>query len=186
MRAIGLCFCLALLGCSSSPTHREPDEYTGCAADEQFLTFDDAEPTATVSGSMSPALTQPTSGAAVPFSPKVTLQWSQDANDPGTGVGDVPYMSCNGCCPQFNMGALTTLHLPPISGDAYDLQFFVDGAYVHRAITTLQEWAAPDALWQSWRGKTVSIKIYRAQLLVDALKGGPFVAPQPMTIKVGG
>ena len=56
----------------------------------------------------------------------------------------MPYLDgvngCNACCPQFTPGSLTTLHLPPESGDIYDLQFTVDGSYVWRLVTTLQEW----------------------------------------------
>jgi hypothetical protein len=184
-RALLFCLPLAVAGCKGS-THREPDEYTGCGNDEQFQTFDDNEAKAVVSDTMAPALVMPT-GATVPSSPKPTFSWNQDPNDPGMPNGDVPYGTapgCNDCCPQFNIGALTTLHEPALSGDVYDLQFTVGGTYAYRVVTTLQEWAAPDAVWQSWRGKTVSLKIYRMSVLVNALKSGPFVASKPATFTI--
>jgi len=186
MRGLAL---LALVGCGgSTPSHHVPDEYTGCGGDEQFRLFDDFEPSATVDDTRAPALTQPT-GSSFPYSPKPVLQWDQDPNDPGENDGDVLYTDgvggCNMCCPQFNTGALTSLHLPPISGDMYDMQFYVDGSYVHRVVTTLQEWTAPDELWLSWKGKTVNLKLYRASVLVNQVKEGPFVASRPIVFNVG-
>jgi hypothetical protein len=176
-------------GCGgSAPAHHIPDEYTGCGGDEQFRLFDDSEPTATIDDTRAPQLTQPT-GSSFPYSPKPVLQWNQDPNDPGENDGDVLYLDgtggCNMCCPQFNTGALTSLHLPPISGDMYDLQFYVGGNYVHRVVTTLQEWTAPDELWLSWKGKTVDLKLYRASVLINQIKEGPFVASHPMVFNVG-
>ena len=92
---------------------------------------------------------------------------------------------CNQCCPQFNTGSLSTLHLPPISGDVYDLQFSVDGAEVWRVITTLQEWGPSDAVWAGWKGKTVSVRIWRMSVLTNDVKAGPFVAMTPFTFAVG-
>jgi hypothetical protein len=185
MRA-SLIACVLLIGCGGSPTHREPDEYTGCGSDEQWMTFDDNEPQAIVSAMTGPVLTQPT--GMVASSPKPILQWNQDPGDPGQHDGDVTYVDgpgCMGCCPQFNIGALTSLHLPAISGDEYDLQFTVAGDYLWRTITTLQEWTPPDAMWAKMKGQSVSVKIYRLTVLVNQLKQGPYVAPTPSTFSVG-
>jgi hypothetical protein len=173
--------------CSNS-SHRMWDELTGCAKDEVYNLFEDFEKNAKPDDSTGPVLTMPAPGMTVPFSPKARLQWNQDPNDPGMPTGDVPYVNgpgCMDCCPQFDKGALTTLHEPPVSGNAYDLQFYIGNNYVHRVITTLQEWMAPDDLWQSWKGQTISVKIYRAQVLTDTLKMGPFVATKPSTFSVG-
>jgi hypothetical protein len=186
MRTTVLC-ALLVLGCGGGPTHREPDEYTGCGTDEHWQTFDDNEPMATVAAMTAPTLTQPAAGATVPSSTKPILKWNQDPNDPGMNAGDVIYMNgpgCNMCCPQFNTGALTTLHEPPVSGNLYDLQFTVGGNYLWRVVTTLQEWTPTDALWAQLKGKSVSLKIYRMTLLVNALKQGPYVAPAPFTFTV--
>src|SRR5579871_3121512 len=180
---------LLLCACGGAPANRAPDEETGCAKDETWRSFDDSEPTQTMKDdSQAPAITQPALTATVPFQPKPVFQWNQDPNSAGMPTGDVPFMDgpgCMACCPQFNMGALTSLHLPVLSGDAYDLHFQVGGNYVHRVITTLQEWTAPDLLWNSWRGQTVTLEIYRIQVLADQLKAGPWVQTQPITIKVG-
>jgi hypothetical protein len=186
--AFGVCALLLAGGCGGSPSHREPDEYTGCGSDEQWMTFDDNEAMATVSSAMGPALTSPAAGATVPSSTKPILTWDQDPNDPGMSTGDVVYVDgpgCMGCCPQFNPGALTALHLPPISGNEYDLQFTVGGDYLWRTVTTLQEWTPTDALWAQMKGKSVSLKIYRLTVLVNQLKQGPYVAPAPFTFSVG-
>jgi hypothetical protein len=169
---------------------REPDEYTGCAKDETWLTFDEQEPTAKGSDAMAPSVTAPAAGM-IASAPKLLLSWSQDPNDPGQPGGDVPHNGpgCNDCCPQYNPGALTTLHLPAFSGNAYDLQFSTGGSVTHRVITTLQEWTPPDPLWRSWKGASVSVKIYRMTLISDNLPplgaGGPFVATQPFRFTVG-
>src|SRR5579871_987675 len=138
-----LLVCVLLLGACNGPTHRQPDEYTGCAKDETWRSFDDSEPTSTImDDSQAPHVTQPDVSMLVPFQPKPVFQWNQDPTSAGMPAGDVPYMGpgCNMCCPQFSMGALTTLHEPPLSGDAYDLQFFEGTNEVWRVNTTLQEW----------------------------------------------
>jgi hypothetical protein len=174
------------LSCGSSTQSREPDEYTGCGTDENWRTFDDQEHLSTVADATAPQFTSPAPMAMIPSAEKPIVQWNQDPNDPGANDGDVPYMGigCNDCCPEFNPGALTSLHLPPISGDVYDLQFVVGGSVDHRVITTLQEWTPPDALWSSWKGKTVGIKIWRMNLLHNDVKAGPFTPMTPFSFSV--
>jgi hypothetical protein len=180
---------LLLAGCGSPAGPREPDEYTGCATDETWRTFDDQEPQTSVSDAMSPVFTMPSAGATIPLAQKPVFAWNQDPNDVGAKDGDVPYMDgvggCNMCCPQFNIGALTTLHLPPISGDAYDLQFSVGGTVVWRLNTTLQEWTPPDMTWASWAGKTVTLKVYRMTVLRNDVKQGPYTPTAPFSFSVG-
>jgi hypothetical protein len=163
-------------------------EFTGCGKDENQATFDDNEPTAILDATQAPQLTQPDASMTIPFTPKPVFQWNQSPNTPGQNVGDVPFMNgvgCMDCCPQFSMGALTTLHEPPISGDVYDLQFLDGSTLVYRVVTTLQEWTAPDDVWASWRGKTLDLRIYRMAVLYDNVKEGPFVAPQPTVLNIG-
>jgi hypothetical protein len=175
-------------GCGGGVTHRAADEYTGCGGDEQYRLLEDAEPTATVDDTQAPQLTQPADGSSVSGSTKPIVKWNQDPNDPGKPDGDVPYIDgpgCNACCPQFSMGGLTTLHLPPESGDIYDLHFTVDGNYLWRLVTTLQEWTPTDALWPQLKGHKVSVQIWRMAILTNDPKDGPFVATQPFTFTVG-
>src|SRR4051794_11041705 len=113
---------LMLAGCGPSGNGPDP-ELTGCATDENWRTFDDQEPTGSVSDSSAPVLTAPMSGATVPFASKPILTWTQDPNNAGAPDGDVPHGASDPCT--FQMGALTTLHLPPISGNVYDVQFTV-------------------------------------------------------------
>jgi hypothetical protein len=178
---------LLVSGCQTSAARREPDEYIGCGSDEHWRRFEDTEPHATVDDTRAPSFTAPASGAKLAVSPKTTLSWTQDPSDPGMPEGDVPHVegpACMNCCPEWNLGALTTLHLPAISGNVYDLQLSVGGQMVHRAITTLQEWGAPDDVWSSFRGKTVSVRIYRLDLLRNDVKEGPFTPSAPFTFSV--
>jgi hypothetical protein len=175
------CVILLSVSCTSTSTPREPDEYTGCGSDEHWRTFDDQAKQAMVSDDLAPNFVSPAPNAMLTDKPLVA--WNQDPNDPGMKDGDVPYMGvgCNNCCPEFNTGALTSLHLPPISGNVYDLQFSVDGSVVHRVITTLQEWGPTDSLWSSWKGKTISLRIWRMDLLHNDVKAGPYTPSMPFT-----
>ena len=103
-------------------------------------------------------------------------------------TGDVAYQNgpgCTMCCPEWNLGALTSAHLPAISGNVYDLWFLIGGNVVHRVITTLQEWAPPAALWTTWKGQTITIKIWRLDLLHNDVKTGPYAPSMPFTFSVG-
>src|SRR5581483_6297645 len=91
---------LLLAACGGKATPREPDEYTGCGTDENWIAFDDQEPNATVGDATAPQFTQPPAGA-IPFATKPTLMWNQDPSDPGMMLGDVPHNGpgCTDCCP---------------------------------------------------------------------------------------
>jgi hypothetical protein len=180
MRSIALLSFCFLLGCHGSTAKREPDEYTGCGKDENWRTFDDQEGSSTVADATAPLITQPMPGATVASSPKVTVAWQQDQTNVGAIKGDV-----DPSCPQWNTGALGPLHLPPISGSVYDLQFSIGTSVVWRVITTLQEWTPTDATWAGWKGKTLSLKIWRMAVLRDDVKQGPFVGTQPFTFSEG-
>jgi hypothetical protein len=178
---------ICVAGCGS-PATLEP-EYTGCGTDENWRTFDDQEKSAPmISDTTAPNITSPAAGATVPVA-QVKLTWQQDPNDVGAPAGDVPYMDgtpgCMMCCPQFTIGGLQTLHLPPISGDVYDVQISVGGTLVHRVITTLQEWAPLTRDYATFAGKKLSIKIWRMAVLRNDVKQGPYVGTQPFTFSVG-
>ena len=183
-RAILTAAVVATIAGCGAPAKIQP-EYTGCGSDEQWLTFDAHEPNAVVDDSMAPVVTAPALSQPLAFANKPTFQWSQDPASVGMPTGDVIYLDgpgCQGCCPEFSSGALTTLHLPPISGNEYDLQFYQGGNLVHRLITTLQEWAPDDGLWATWRGQSITLKMYRQTVLTNDLKAGPFTnleSPSP-------
>ncbi len=185
MRTIVLLGLIAMSGCTNGTTGREPDEYTGCGTDETWRTFEDQEPLSTVSDTMAPLVSMPAAGAMVPSSSQLVLTWQPDPNDVGAPDGDVPHDPNS--CPEYNtgsLGMLQPLHLPPISGDAYDLQFSVGGKVVWRVFTTLQEWGAADATIAGWKGKMVSLKMWRMSVLRNDLKEGPFVGTAPFTFSV--
>ena len=179
---------LLVIGCGGGVTHRIADEYTGCGGDEQYRLLEDAESMPTMDDTLAPEMTQPTNGGNVPFSPKLIVKWDQFPNNPGQPDGDVPYMDgpgCMACCPQFTIGSLTSLHLPPESGDIYDLHFTVGGSYVWRLVTTLQEWTPNDDLWAKWKGQSVSLQIYRMSILQNNPKTPAYTSTKPWTFSVG-
>jgi hypothetical protein len=51
-------------------------------------------------------------------------------------------------------------------------------------ITTLQEWGVPPATLAGWKGKTVTLKIWRMAVLRNDVKDGPFIATAPFTFTV--
>ncbi len=156
MRSLAIASLLLVVGCGSGI--RPPDEYTGCATDEHWHRFDDIESSHQVvaDDTLAPDLTFPTSGTLVSPSPSPfgadlpRFTWTPQPFDPGSPTGNVVYMNgpgCDQCCPEFNLGALKTAHLPAISGDVYDLQFFLGTAMTHRVLSTLQEWSPTAATW---------------------------------------
>ncbi len=180
-------FVLLIAGCSSGI--RPPDEYTGCATDEHWHSFDDVESRHQVvaDDSHGPALTNPTSGETVSPAPLPRFTWTPQPLDPGAPTGTVVYMNgpgCDNCCPEFNLGALTSAHLPEISGDVYDLQFFVGGTTVHRVLSSLQEWSPHQDLWTRWSGQTVQLGIVRMALVRNGLRGMPYTETQRFSFTV--
>jgi hypothetical protein len=183
MKWLALVACVVCGGCGGAAAHRAADEYTGCGGDEQYRLLEDAEdaaPNLQPDLVNAPQMTQPSDGATIAFADKAIVQWNQSPTSAGAPTGDVPYMdgtaNCDACCPQFNSGALTTLHLPVQTGDIYDLHVSVDGAYVWRIITTLQEWTPPDAQWADWKGHTVSIDFYRMTISANIQQFGPYLS----------
>lgn len=184
---------VTLLCAACGPSGLEP-EYTGCATDETWRTLDDNLAAATVDDALAPVIAAPADGSTVPANRKIRMIWSRTPTDPGQPDGDVPHPAqppyaaspdCVDCCTNFNTGALATAHLPPISGAAFDLHFTVDGKLDHRVVTTLQEWMPSDAVWARWRGKQVSVKIYRMDVLRNDPKAGPFTPSKPHSFTVG-
>jgi hypothetical protein len=164
---------------------REPDEYVGCATDENWATFDEREPFATVSPIKAPVFTAPPAGAVIAFSNRPVFTWNVSMAEAGAPDGNVPHEpACVNCCEQFNRGGLSTLHEPPVTGDIYDLQFMIADKVIHRALTTLQEWAPPPAVWTSWRGMGVTLTIWRMSLVENEPVAGPFTSGVPFLFSV--
>ena len=173
---------------------REPDDYTGCATDEHWRTFDDQAEFAIVADATAPSVTTPQNGVATPFATKPMFTWSESQALAGMPLGNVANDPSG--CPEWNTGAITTAHLPPISGEVYDLQFSSGGTVFYRVVTTLQEWLPPDTsntsmvpAWPAFKGKQVTLKIWRMELVKNDLRpgsdAGPFVALTPFSFSVG-
>jgi hypothetical protein len=182
---LGLIIAAGAAGCGGDATGagREPDEYTGCGTDETWRTFSDQEPVGTKDDTQAPVVTAPAKGTTVSAAAVLLMTWQQDPNDPGALDGDVP--TDPNSCPEFNRGAIMPMHLPPISGNAYDLQFTVDGTVAWRVITTLQQWQPAQATLDGWKGKTVSLQMWRMSVLRNDVKAGPFTTTEPFTFSVG-
>lgn len=187
---------LALIACSSagSGVLREPDEYIGCASDEHWRTFDDQEKFAVVADATAPYLTDPSPNLSFAATQKPIFRWQQSPTSVGMPTGDVPNDAAS--CPDWNTGGLVNLHLPPITGNVYDMQFSTSGQVVYRVLTTLQAWVAPDTsntsmidTWALFSGQSVSLVIYRMELVKNDLRpdtaAGPFVATMPFQFSVG-
>lgn len=167
-------FLLAALaaGCQATPPQRTPDEYGGCGTDENWRTFDDRETThqVTTDDSQAPQYTLPAAnGMSFPSAAPPTFTWSLTPTLPGKPPnGDAACTACPTC------GPLLPAHLPPVSGDVYDLQLSSGGQVVYRVITTLQVWTAPAAVWSGWAGKSISLATIRVTLSVNDVTEGPF------------
>jgi hypothetical protein len=97
-------------------------------------------------------------------------------------------------CPQFQpsslpLGAplssesLKPLHLPPVSGTVYDLHMAISGSDAYRVVTTRQRAAAPISTWSTWGGQTLTVTLYRAEMLMNEIVMGPYEA-SALTVQV--
>jgi hypothetical protein len=174
MRA-SLLFVLLASACHAEVAFREPDEYAGCATDEDWARFDDVRDI--VSSDQAPLLIAPVGNAALGASP-VDFTWQVSPSVPGTPGGDASMD-----CPQWSTG-FTTLHLPPVSGTVYDLQLLSGDLVTHRVLTTLQKWTPSPSVWSALGERTMSVRLRRVTLLDNDRKDGPFVAPQAPSFSV--
>jgi hypothetical protein len=190
MRTIAPAFALFVLlvillgpGCNGggAAALREPDEYLGCATDENWRTFDDYELTGQVKldDTQAPKLTNLGDGMTLPGSAAATLAWDLSATMPGKATGDASCMKCPNC------GPLTIEHEPPVSGDVYDLQFSSDGVLRWRALTTQQTYTFADAAWTQLKGKTVSLRITRMGLKTNDVTDGPYQPTKSIGFTIG-
>src|SRR5262245_32595009 len=83
---------LFVAACHGHGSGKEPDEFTGCATDENWVTFDDEEPLASVGNTNAPTITAPQAGT-LPAAPKPVFRWTLSSTEAGTPAGDVP-QSC--------------------------------------------------------------------------------------------
>ncbi len=176
-KTLALVLPLAVLGACNghAGTGREPDEYVGCATDENWATFDDV--TELVADADAPKLTSPAPQPDLPSQP-VAFTWNVSPTVTGTPAGDVG-MDCT----QWNTG-FSTLHLAPISGTVYDLQVSVGGTVVHRVLTTMQKWQASPAVWATLSGKSIAVRVRRIVVLKNDRKDGPFAPSSSSSFKV--
>ena len=144
---------------------REPDEYAGCATDENWPLFD--ENADLVDDAQAPLVTSPHDGASVPITP-VDIDWQVTPTEAGDVEGDIPTS-----CAQWSTG-YTTLHLPPVSGTVYDLQLIAGGQIKHRVLTSLQKWTASADTWEKLAGDTIELHVVRIEVENGDLQAGPF------------
>jgi hypothetical protein len=171
--------CVLGAACGGSPSF-EP-VYEACATDENWVSFDDYEKTgrAVSTGTNLPQWNAPQMGAMVSAASGPVFQWQPSATTAGSPNGDAT-------CPQYQPASLPGLqikHLPPVSGTVYDVQFAVDGAVVYRVVTSRQRLAVPASTLSTWNGKTVTVTLYAAKMLVNEIAEGPYQAA-PLQIKV--
>jgi hypothetical protein len=165
---------LCLMACSGANT-RDPDIYEGCSTDENRSLFDDYETTGRVKiePAQAPQWSSPMDGASLPRSQPPTFAWQPTPGDAGRPSGTASCMQCAAC------GTLLSLepqHLPPVSGNAYDLLFKADGVEVYRVVTTLQTFTPRAEVWSAWAGKLVTVDLVGAALLRNEIQRGPYRA----------
>jgi hypothetical protein len=171
-------FALAACNANGTSTLREPDDYQGCATDENWRTFDDYELTGqvTLDDAQAPAFTNLSDGMTL--AANTELAWNLSSTMPGKPTGDAVCTQCPNC------GPLTIQHQPPVSGDVYDLQFSTGGVLAWRALTTLQTYRLPDTEWAQLRGKPVSLRMTRLLVKLNDVESGPFQPTKPITFTV--
>lgn len=168
MRRLSFTCLLFLAACGGTTlAKREPDEYVGCATDENWPLFDEA--TDIVDDAQAPLVTSPHDGASLPSTP-VDVGWQVTPTDVGDEEGDIPPS-----CAQWSTG-YTTLHLPPVSGTVYDLQVIAGGEIKHRVLTSLQKWTASEDTWHALAGQTVELRVTRIEVSNGDRTAGPFVS----------
>ncbi|MSP60826.1 MAG: hypothetical protein EXR72_10885 [Myxococcales bacterium] len=174
------CFApLVALGCGHKGTQREPDEFAGCSTDESWVTFDDQEvgKHVTIDDALAASFRPPiAAGAMHPATPKPTFSWKLTATLDGKPNGTA---ACDMKCP------LCGSHEAAVTGDLFDLQFSTGGAVTHRVLTTLQNWTPSDAVWASWKGKSLSLATVRMVVKLGEVSEGPYQATKPIAFSVG-
>lgn len=177
-----LCGILMVAGaCQPGTGTREPDAYEGCATDELWRVFDDAERgLAQGNAETAPAFEPPiTEGAQLAATSPPRFTWQLTPETSGNPNGNATCPQCSTC------GGIGTQHLPEVTGEAFDLQFRIDGAVVYRVVTTLQRWDPPAVEWARWNGRSVEVEAVRLTLADNAILAGPYRAARPITFRVG-
>lgn len=166
-----------LLGACKGAAGREPDAYEGCGTDENAATFDDYGARTAADALQAPRLLEPAAAAALPAAAPATIRWQPSPADAGRPNGNA---SCPDICPTCR---LQPEHLPPVSGNVYDLRIRADGVEVYRVVTTLQSFTARPAVWAGWAGKEITADLVGAALLRNEVASGPFRA-EPLRFRV--
>src|SRR5439155_24081445 len=113
-----------------------------------------------------------------------TFTWQPTPTVAGRANGTASCLDNCTLCGGMHPCSLCGQHLPPTTGDEYDLQFTVDGAVAYRVLTTLQSFTPPEALWATWGGKTVSLNAVRILFEVNRVQEGPFQPTKPISFSV--
>ena len=175
MRLLVPVLLLSACGGAGTLAQREPDEYVGCATDENWALFDEVGDV--IDDGAAPLVLSPGRGASVGATP-VDITWQATPTIVGQLTGDVPTT-----CPQWSQG-YSTLHLPTISGTVYDLQIVQGGRVVHRVLTTLQKWTASTDTWKTLAGSTVTLVFHRIVVTGNARTDGPYATTTPWQLTI--
>jgi hypothetical protein len=180
---LGMLGSLAACGAKTGAS-REPDAYEGCATDEVWRTLDEAQQANRVrtDDAQAPRFLQPvTEGATLPGTTPPTIEWQPSSTTAGNANGDATCEKCPTC---GTPATLVAPHEAPVAGTVFDLQFSAVGGTPYRVLTTVQSLTVPANVWQSWRGKQVSVTALRAVLTNGELQGDAYRSAQPLSFSV--
>lgn len=181
---VGMFAALAACG-PQTGTSREPDAYEGCATDEVWRTFDEAQAGNRVRAddAQAPRFVAPvTQGATLPGDNPPTIRWQQSPTVAGNANGDATCEKCPTC---GTPATLVAPHEEPVTGTVYDVQFTPASGTPYRVLTTVLSLAVPANVWQGWRGRQVSVTVLRGQLQGGTLQGDAYRSAQPVSFTVG-
>jgi hypothetical protein len=183
---VGLMMLGALAGCGTrAGASREPDAYEGCATDEVWRTIDEVQEANQIRSddAQAPRFLQPLAeGATLPGANPPTIEWQLSQGVAGNENGNVTCEKCPTC---GTPATLVAPHEAPVTGTIFDLQFTASGGRSYRVLTSVQSLTVPAAVWQSWRGKQVSVTALRLSLQNGGLEGSAYRLAQPLSFSVG-
>lgn len=192
---------LAAPGVTACSTSDEPScgdpAYDGSASDEAWLTMIDGEAIVKLGDARAPVIESPAEGATLSLSgPPIELRWTSSLS-----AALSPRRSPRTPAERVEAGTLTRLtraasglfvstafaHLPPVTGDIYDLKLSIPGRTCPIEILTTEldyplsasQWAA---LGASGAG-TITLEITSAFLRENRITEGPY-RPAPRTFQV--
>lgn len=158
------------LPCCKGSSDRPPDATEGCATDENAEAFTDYLASGRVmsDAARAPRWLEPAPGSTLAAAMPATLRWQPSPTDAGRPNGTA---SCPDRCPTCR---LSPEHLPPVSGNVFELRFSAGGAEVYRVMTSLQSFTPDAAVWATWAGQGLTVDLVGAALLRNEVAAGPF------------